>query len=520
MTPALSVVIAVYNAEKTIEKCVESLVLGQLRELQVILVDDGSQDNSWTLCQELATRYSQVQCIRSPENRGVSHSRNRGLALAAADYICFVDSDDWVSGQYGARLLETARANPDALVLCGLHFLNRVDDYRRVYLWGQECETHTVARENFFDLHEKFLLPQLWNKIFRRDVIVSNRLRFDESQSMGEDFQFVLDYLEASGIQKCRILDQPLYYYTRTSRNSLMSTFGHSQREAEFARYAKLRELTGAQDAYDQALERLKGNFVYHCVRHSRQPKADQLAAIEQITQDGRANQHYRALQLIRKKEWAVLTLRQVRQRLALIWGDFWRARNRRVIKSAKAKLGILPEPVTLLSQNCIGGVFYKDMGMQFASSTVGLYMGSGDFVRFAANLEDYLSRELQLCWGEEYPIGLLGNLQIHFMHYDTCRQAREAWQRRCGRINRERLMVLCTDRDGFTDEDFALWKELPYPKVLFTANSTYRHHPDSLYFREFAKQGYVDELIPRRKFYKHGKLVQHIKDCEMRNER
>lgn len=520
MVPAVSVVIPVYNAENTIEKCVESLVLGRMRDLEVILVDDCSRDNSWALCQDFARQYPQIHCIRNDTNRGVSHTRNRGLEQATGEYICFVDSDDWVSEHYAASLLEAARAKPDALVLCGLHFLNRVDDYRRVYLWSQEGEQHTVAREAFFDLHEKFLLPQLWNKIFRREIIENHHLRFDEDQSMGEDFQFVLAYLEASRLQKCLVLDRPLYYYTRTSSCSLMSTFGHFQREAEFARYATLRDLTGAREAYDQALERLKGNFVYHCVRHSRQPKADQLDAIRQIAQDDRAEQHYRALQITRRKEWVVLTVRRVRQRLALIWGDFWRARNRRVIKIAKAKLGSLPEPVTILSQNCIGGVFYKDMDMQFASPTIGAYMSGGDFVRFVSNLEDYLSRTLQMRWGEEYPIGILGDLQIHFMHYGTCRQAREAWQRRCGRINRERLMVLCTDRDGFTDEDFALWKELPYPKVLFTANETYRHHPDSLYFREFAKQGCVGELIPRRKFYRRGKLAQSIKDREMRNER
>lgn len=512
MEQAVSVIVPVYNAEQTIEKCVESLALGRFRDLEIILVDDGSTDGSWQCCQILAQRFPQVRCLRNDGNRGVSHARNRGLALASGEYVLFVDSDDWVSEHYVADLLATAREYPDGLTLCGLHFLNMVEDYRRTYLWESDGGEYTVGKRDFFELHRKFLLPQLWNKIFLRRIIEDHHLRFDENQSMGEDFQFVLDYLEASGIETCIVRNRPLYYYTRRSAHSLMHAFGHTQREAEFARYAKLRDLTGAADQYAQALERMKGSFVYHCLRHSREPKELQLARIREILPGDPPEAYFRQLQIAKVKECIVLSLRSVRQKLAVKWGDHCRARNQRRIRRVRGKLGSMGEPVTILSQNCIGGVFYRDMELQYASPTVGLFIKSKDFVRFACRPEVYFAQNLEMRWGEEYPIGNLGDVEIHFMHYETCRLAQDAWQRRCRRIRRDRMVVICTDRDGFDDDDFRKWCAIPCPKVLFTAQNVYRDHPDSVYFGAFRKQGYVGDLIDHRLFYRRDALVNRIR--------
>ena len=515
MEPSVSVIVPVYNAEQTIEKCVESLALGQLRDLEILLADDGSTDNSPALCEALARRFPQVRCIHSRENRGVSHARNLALAEARGEYILFADSDDWVSEQYARILVDTAREYPDALVACGLHFLNMAEDYRRTYLWEASGDRFILGKADFFELHGKFLLPQLWNKIFRRCLIEKHCLRFDENQTMGEDFQFVLDYLEAAGIETCVVCNRPLYYYTRLNHQTLMQAFGQTQREAEFARYARLRDLTGAEAQYARALDNLKGSFVYHTLRHCRDSRENQLAQIRQFLSESEARRYFRRLQITKVKEFPVLTLRSVRQRLAMTWGDYCRARNRRLIRRMNKILGENTQPVTILSQNCIGGVFYKDMELRFDSPTVGLFATSKDFVRFLSGLDSYLAKPLQMRWGEEYPIGTLGDLEIHFMHYETCRLAREAWQRRCPRINPQRLVAVCTDRDGVDEADFRTWTALPWPKVLFTAMDTFRNHPDSVYFREFRKQGFVGDLITHRKFYRRGVLISRIQKAK-----
>ena len=149
---------------------------------------------------------------------------------------------------------------------------------------------------------------------------------------------------------------------------------------------------------------------------------------------------------------------------------------SRRILqhKIAGLRKKVHAEDVTILSQNCIGGVFYHDMGMQFLSPTINTFIPEPGYLRMVLNLREYMAMEPEIHWGEEYPIGMLGDVQIHFMHYKTCQEARESWLRRVKRINYDKILVLCTDRDGFDDEAYALWKQIPYPKVLFTAHPEY----------------------------------------------
>lgn len=510
--PKASVIIPVYNAQETLQKCVESLVFGQERDVEILLVEDCSADSSWELCKQLERTYSQVKALRNQENRGPSFARNRALDTAAGRYVLFVDSDDWVSGKYVKQLLTAQAMYNDHLTLCGYTFLDYVSDRRSTFTEGSGQAIHILPKESLFLLTEKVLLQQLWNKVFDLKIIREKGLRFDERISMGEDFQFVLDYLQAAQVCHCTVCDQPLYYYTRSRSDTLMSHFGDQQRELEFARYAQLRDLTGAEDAYLQTIENLKSNFIYHQLRHSKLPKAEQLAQIESIAADGRAQQHYKALQTVRRKETVVLSLRKLRDDLALRWGNRQRKRNHRIIEKARRSLPQAMPAVTLISQNCIGGVFYHDMGLRFDSPTIDLFFSSPDFARLVSDLPGYMAMEPEMRWEEEYPVGKLGDIEIHFMHYKTCSQALQAWLRRRDRIHWDNILVLGSDRDGFTAEIFAEWKAIPYPKLLFTGNSAYKDHPDSLYFKEYRRNGAVKDLIPRRRFYRGGKLIQRIK--------
>ena len=118
----VSVIIPIYNAENTIEKCVESIVYGQLHEIEIILIDDCSKDASWNICQLLSIKFPNVFCYQNKKNSGVSYTRNYGLGKANGKYILFVDSDDWVSGKYAYKLLENALQYTNSLIICGLHY--------------------------------------------------------------------------------------------------------------------------------------------------------------------------------------------------------------------------------------------------------------------------------------------------------------------------------------------------------------------------------------------------------------
>lgn len=518
MSSQISVIIPVYNAEKTIERCVESIIYGELRDLSVILVDDCSKDGSWECCQKLANRYSNVRCYQNEKNRGVSYTRNHGLEVAEGEYILFVDSDDWVSGKYAKELLAAAKQYKDSLIICGLHFRDEVAGYRRDYVWEENGEMfYRITQSDFFDLPEKFHLQQLWNKIFRRDVIEKAHIRFDENQSMGEDFQFVLDYMEAAEIQECVVINQPLYYYIRWNESSLMSNFGKIENEHEYSRLKQLLHLCGdttpeIEKRYEKALADTKRNYVYQAV-HGKNSKTDILNFIENIMQDGKAEQHYRIQKKILIKEQICQGLSWVKMLPDRFYGRIQRKRRDKLALEMKAKLQI--KDFTVISQNCIGGVFYHDMGLQFISPTINLYMTGKDFVSFVSKLDYYLSINLHMTWGEEYPIGYLDDITIYFMHYHTCQEAEDAWQRRNKRINREKMIVLCTDMEEFTDEVYVRWRQIPYPKVLFTSNYNYANEPGAVFFSEYKNNGKVPDLIPKREFYRDGVLIDMVNRLE-----
>ncbi len=177
------------------------------------------------------------------------------------------------------------------------------------------------------------------------------------------------------------------------------------------------------------------------------------------------------------------------------------------IAKNEKKKLKI--KDFSIISQNCIGGVFYHDMGLKFTSPTINLFFKCPDFVKFVLNLDYYLNIDLQMIMGPDYPIGYLDDVAVYFQHYESCSEAEEKWNERKKRINREKIVVLCTDMEDFTDETYAQWKMIPYPKLLFSA--TDRNGPEVIYYPEYFKIGKVPDLILDRKFYKGGKLLDLV---------
>ncbi|WP_303876440.1 DUF1919 domain-containing protein [Bacteroides acidifaciens] len=513
MNSLVSIVIPVYNAEKTIVRCVESILYGALDNINIILVDDCSKDNSWNVCQKLSRQYKNVRSFRNKENAGVSFTRNRGIAEIESKYVMFVDSDDWVSKEYVTKLLYIAEKYPEALAICGLQFRDEVNNCRKDYLWNvEEGQISFVDGESFFELLKKFHLQQLWNKIFRRDIIEKNQLRFDEKQSMGEDFQFVLDYMEAMKCKQCVVINEPLYYYIRANSISLMSNFGASQEGYEYKRFEKLLKISGENnlrvcEQYKNTVQATKNNFVYQVCHNRNIGVAEKIRRIEYVMQDGKAKLYYRKQQIILFKERVIEMKRKWGQLLPRLRGRLQRMGLERNIQSLRKKCRA--KNITIISQNCIGGTFYHDMNMEFLSPTINLFIRQPDFVKLVLNLEKYMAAELVMSWGEEYPIGILGgDIRIDFMHYRSCSEAKEAWNRRKARINYDRVLVLSTDRNGFDDSVFEAWKTIPYPKVLFTVHKKYNDISGTVVYSQYAADGCVPDLIPQREIYKDGELL------------
>lgn len=499
--PKISVIVPVYGAEKTLEKCVESLLYGQEKDLEILLIEDCSKDDSWSLCQRLAAEHPQVKCFQNEKNSGVSHTRNRGLDNATGQYILFVDSDDSVSAGYAHTLIRTFEQNPHALVVCGYTFIDHTVELRRIH--GLP-DASRLPLKDFFRLAEGVLLQQLWNKVFVRKIIEDARIRFDETISMGEDYQFVLDYLNAAKIRECVVIGTPLYYYVRWTTTSLMSHWGKlSDLEKTLDRVEQLRRLTGDNKAADAFALATRRQYVQKIKSDRSLTRAQRKEALRLVTVGQPAARHVNLRERLGNFRYNLNNFRKrVRRRLDL------QSAKRRI---SVARKGLIRKDVSIISQNCIGGVFSHDMGLEFRSPTVNLFISAAEFMKFVMNLEYYLSLEPEFVSFEGYPVGKLGDIELHFVHFNSFRQARQTWIRRARRVDLSKIVVLSTDRDGFNGEIFEKWKALPYPKVLFTACRQYADHPDSVYYPEFRKNGCILNLIPQRKFYKGNKLLDTV---------
>lgn len=141
----------------------------------------------------------------------------------------------------------------------------------------------------------------------------------------------------------------------------------------------------------------------------------------------------------------------------------------------------------TIIASNCGGTFIYYDMGLPYLTPTVNLSMGMNDFVKFAENLKDYLEQEfVEIKEESRYPIGLLGDIKINFVHYDTFEEGVRKWEERKKRINWDNLFIMGTDKDGCTYETIQRFEKLPYKnKVIFT-HINYPEFPSAFYIKGF----------------------------------
>lgn len=231
-----SVIIPAYNCEKTIEPTVKSVFASGLTDFEIIIVNDGSKDNTKAICDKLTQEYSEVICIHK-ENGGVSSARNRGIDEAKGEYILFMDSDDTYESQgfiKACELLE--KKNPDLLIF-GLSF----DYYKDNYVYRSDILAYPFEgvfepgqwSNDFTALFENNALSSACNKIFITRIIRENNLYFNKDVFLMEDFLFILSYLEQTknilfikdALYHYHQPDDEMHAYTRMDRISDINTY-------------------------------------------------------------------------------------------------------------------------------------------------------------------------------------------------------------------------------------------------------------------------------------------------------
>lgn len=208
--PLISVIIPVYNSEKYLKRCLESVIKQSYRNLEIIIVNDGSEDHSLHIIEEFQKIDSRVKLINK-KNGGLSSARNRGIKECLGEFILHVDSDDWIEQDMCKKLLEVLLMNNAQIAVCDVFFETDKKTYIR-----QEPYSYT---ENFDSFFRKYLfhagLNSVWNKLLSSSLYKDNNLLHYEDISLGEDSSTLLRLIAKS--DKIVHINKPFYHYNMRS---------------------------------------------------------------------------------------------------------------------------------------------------------------------------------------------------------------------------------------------------------------------------------------------------------------
>ena len=219
MVPLVSIIVPVYNSEKTLGICIDSILKQSYKEFELILLNDGSTDSSGQICDMYANKDIRIRVMHK-KNTGVSDTRNQGIAVARGKYLQFVDSDDWITPDATELFVRKAEKYQCDMVIA---------DFYRV-IGGRASKKGAIEQEGIMDIasYANFMMHKpadfyygvLWNKLFKRSIVEKYQLKMDSSISWCEDFIFNLEYLR--NIHKVYVMKKPVYYYVKT-KGSLVS---------------------------------------------------------------------------------------------------------------------------------------------------------------------------------------------------------------------------------------------------------------------------------------------------------
>lgn len=262
-----SVIIPVYNAEKTLRRCVDSLLTQNCSDAEIILVNDGSRDNSGGICEEYARNNRNVRCI-SQLNGGVSSARNAGLDAAQGEFVLFVDSDDYVTPEFFSSIVNETGSNCADLI----QFSGCVDNGTKKLVYHRKAIT-AKTRDELFPIIISSLCRKTINgpcaKLYKRVIIEKHHIRFPLGVSVAEDRVFNIVY--SFYIRSYSVSDQEVYVINTENENSL-SRKRHTDLKEQFEKADDYfdRELACApipdreKESYRRAFDFGRCRVIYH----------------------------------------------------------------------------------------------------------------------------------------------------------------------------------------------------------------------------------------------------------------
>ena len=222
----LSVIIPVYNVEEYLAECIDSVLRQNLTDYEILLVDDGSPDNSGRICDEYAENYKEIKVIHK-ENGGSSSARNAGIESANGDYIIFMDSDDWWNNKVSVtEMLKKVKSNPETemFLFTSLDYIEDIGFFKRNEHKNIDKISVNSVQNYYSDLLKNGNLEvAAYNKILKREFIIDNSLFFKQGITC-EDNEWMLRLLRV--LKNVKVINEELYIYRSGRKGSITNMIG------------------------------------------------------------------------------------------------------------------------------------------------------------------------------------------------------------------------------------------------------------------------------------------------------
>lgn len=258
----ISVIVPVYNVEKYLKRCVDSILNQSYKDFELILVDDGSKDSSGKICDEYGQTDSRVKVIHK-KNGGVSAARNTGLKFATGEYIMFVDSDDTILETFFEQAIFSIKKENVDMYISGITMLNYTEDK---FVDSQDYTIKNSEKMTVKELLEtcnvNYPMIDICGpccKLYKSSVIKEKSILFNEEMSLGEDTAFNLNYLES--VNTVYFSKSIFYLYFRQNSESLFSKFHKEIYENHVYIYNEFRDLMKYKKCSKESLEHFENLY-------------------------------------------------------------------------------------------------------------------------------------------------------------------------------------------------------------------------------------------------------------------
>lgn len=497
----VSIVTPVYNGEAYLSGYLESILDQTYNKMELILVDDGSEDRTVAVAEEYREKFENKGIpfyILKEKHRNASSALSCGLPYVSGEYLIWPDSDDVLRKNSVEIRVSYLKEHPQYQCVRSLSYY--FDPVTKKRMQADEKRGNPKQEELFWDILEARTFVCCGCYMLRSEAFFDI---YPEGKipvyNVGQNFQMLLPFMY---FHRCPTIEQELYGVAvrRGSHSRRVLTQGET--EEKYREYEKLVDdiagICGITDTSSlKRIERWKGwrrlQLAIQYRLFGRSMKAwftliklgerNMLPVLKEMVWMRVKNSRFAGIahQIHRIWRYIVCFIRN------LEW-EFYKYRKRK-------KLNVQP---TIIASNCAGTIIYHDMKLPWTSPTINLGMAIEDFIKFVENLPWYLQQEIRpmedlSC---DYPVGMLQDIRVNFTHYETFDEAVKKWQERKRRVDWDHIYIMGCEKDGCTYETLQRFEALPYKKKVVFTKQEYTEFASAFYIRGFEKCQELGNII------------------------